>query len=82
MRDYKKRISLFLTVIMLMLSFSPASAFAEVGQTADSNDTTVIHENVEALKQDSKAASNLSDGKQDLKDNALTSQAVENKARG
>ena len=57
MRDYKKRISLFLTVIMLMLSFSPASAFAEVGQTADSNDTTVIHENVEALKQDSNAAS-------------------------
>ena len=56
MRDYKKRISLFLTVIMLMLSFSPASAFAEVGQTADSNDTTVIHENVEALKQDSNAA--------------------------
>ncbi len=32
-----------------MLSFSPASAFAEVGQTVDSNDTTVIHENVEAL---------------------------------
>ena len=80
MRDYKKRISLFLTVIMLMLSFSSASAFAEVGQTADSNDTTVIHENVEALKQDSKAVSNLSDGKQDLQDNALTSQAVENKA--
>lgn len=48
MKNFKKNVSLILTVIMLSLSFGPTFTFAETGQIADKSEQPVTENAVAA----------------------------------
>ena len=61
MKNFKKNVSLILTVIMLSLSFGPTFTFAETGQIADKSEQPVTENTVAAPEKKEPVVSDSTD---------------------
>ena len=61
MKNFKKNVSLILTVIMLSLNFGPTFTFAETGQIADKSEQPVTENAVAAPEKKEPVVSDSTD---------------------